>query len=221
MEAQLAGTAESTEQTAEQGYKHIEEITLKFGKGCVGDEFTGKDGNTYREILIPNQDEHDKRPWQTFVVKSNHVHENQYGTGMLCKLPAEGHTTVHRGIKVGETPEGKGIWETQKTTVTNKELKAMVEAYKERPRESVQEKLAEKVGISPSFLGHIERGTRVSSLETLVSLCNGLCVTPEYLLSASLHEFDSSMPSGLTEAERIRLSEFLRLAQDTVRNWKA
>ncbi len=139
-----AQVAENAEQAAEQGYKQIEEITLKFGKGCVGDEFTGKDGNTYREILIPNQDENDKRPWATFVVKSNHVHENQYGKGMWCKLPAEGHTTIHRGVKVGETPEGKGIWETEKTTVTNKELKGMVEAYKERPRESVQEKLAEK-----------------------------------------------------------------------------
>ena len=68
--------------------------------------------------------------------------------------------------------------------------------------------------------GHIERGTRVASLETLVALCNELSVSPDYLLSASLHPFDRSMPSGLTEAEKIRLSEFLRLAQDTVRNWK-
>ena len=87
-------------------------------------------------------------------------------------------------------------------------------------KQLTQEKLAEKVGISPSFLGHIERGTRVASLETLVALCNELSVSPDYLLSASLHPFDRSMPSGLTEAEKIRLSEFLRLAQDTVRNWK-
>lgn len=30
--------------------------------------------------------------------------------------------------------------------------------------------LAEKAGISTSFLGHIERGSRVASLETLVSI---------------------------------------------------
>ncbi len=144
--AKTAETAEKAEQGTEQGYKQIDEITLKFGKGCVGDEFTGKDGNTYREILIPNQDENDKRPWQTFVVKSNHVHENQYGKGMWCKLPAEGHTTLHRGVKIGEDEQGKGIYETEKTVVSNKDLKTMVEAYKnkERPRESVQEKLAEK-----------------------------------------------------------------------------
>lgn len=82
-----------------------------------------------------------------------------------------------------------------------------------------QEELAEKTGISASFLGHIERGTRVASLETLVSLCNVLNVTPEYLLSASLHSFDSSMPEGLSEGDRAKLSEFLRLAQDAVRSW--
>ena len=82
-----------------------------------------------------------------------------------------------------------------------------------------QEQLAEKTGISASFLGHIERGTRVASLETLVSLCNVLHVSPEYLLSASLNKFDGSMPSGLSSADRARLSEFLRLAEDTVRNW--
>lgn len=82
-----------------------------------------------------------------------------------------------------------------------------------------QEELAEKTGISASFLGHIERGTRVASLETLVALCNTLNVTPEYLLSASLHSFEDFMPEGLSTGERARLSEFLRLAQDTVRNW--
>ncbi|MEA5069461.1 MAG: helix-turn-helix transcriptional regulator, partial [Christensenellaceae bacterium] len=35
-----------------------------------------------------------------------------------------------------------------------------------------QEELAERAGISLSFLGHIERGTRKASLETLVSLSN-------------------------------------------------
>lgn len=88
-----------------------------------------------------------------------------------------------------------------------------------RMQHLTQEELAEKVGISASFLGHIERGSRVASLETLVSLCNTLNVTPEQLLSASLHNFDASMPQGLNDSEKAKLSEFLRLAQDTVRNW--
>ena len=34
-----------------------------------------------------------------------------------------------------------------------------------------QAELAERVGISASFLGHIERGTRVLSVDTLAALC--------------------------------------------------
>ena len=99
-----------------------------------------------------------------------------------------------------------------------KDLGARVRTIR-RQQSLTQEELAEKVGISASFLGHIERGTRVASLETLVSLCNVMNTTPEYLLSASLHNFDRSMPEGLSDNERAKLSEFLRLAQDTVRNW--
>ena len=89
-----------------------------------------------------------------------------------------------------------------------------------RQHSLTQEHLAEKVGISASFLGHIERGTRVASLETLVALCNVLEVAPEYLLRASLTTYDPQMPENLSDNQRARLSEFLRLAQDTVANWE-
>lgn len=49
-----------------------------------------------------------------------------------------------------------------------------------------QEKLAEAAGISLSFLGHIERGTRKASLDTLVKICNVLKVSPQLLLQDSL-----------------------------------
>lgn len=124
----------------------MEEITLKFGKGCVGEPFQGKDGNSYREILIPNKDPEDKRPWQTFVVKANHVHDNQFGKGMWCKLPADGSTTVHRRVKTGTDEQGKPIWDTEKTKMSNKELKELVESYKDKDhdRSSVKEKIEEK-----------------------------------------------------------------------------
>lgn len=122
--------------------KKFEEITLKFGKGCVGNEFEAKDGNKYCEIKIPNPDQNDHRPWQTFVVKSNQVHENQFGKGMWCKLPADGQTTIHRQVKTGIDNDGKPKWETQKTKIPNRELKKMVEAYKERT--PMKEKIAEK-----------------------------------------------------------------------------
>ena len=51
-----------------------------------------------------------------------------------------------------------------------------------------QEKLAEKAGISLSFLGHIERGNRKASLETIVAICNALKVSPNLLLQDSLDD---------------------------------
>ena len=62
-----------------------------------------------------------------------------------------------------------------------------------------QEKLAERAGISLSFLGHIERGTRKASLDTLVKICNALSVSPGLLLQDSLED-------GLL-GENIQISE--------------
>jgi len=121
-------TKEATEEKAE--YK---EITLKFGKGLVGDEFKGKDGNSYRQIMIPPNEE-TKTPWQSFVVKSNQVHDNQFGKGMWCKLPENGSTTVVKHVAKGVDESGKTIWENEKNKIPNKELKAMVEAYKNKDK---------------------------------------------------------------------------------------
>lgn len=51
-----------------------------------------------------------------------------------------------------------------------------------------QGKLAEMSDISLSFLGHVERGSRKASLETIVSLCNALQISPTKLLQDSLDE---------------------------------
>lgn len=120
---------------AEPEKKEFKEITLKFGKGLVGDPFKAKDGKEYRSIKIPNKDEADKSPWASFVVRSNSVHEDQFGKGMWTKLPSEGSTTIAKPVVVGQNEKGKNVWETEKTKVPNKELKKMVEFYKERPRE--------------------------------------------------------------------------------------
>ena len=72
------------------------------------------------------------------------VHEDKFGKGMWIKLPAEGHTTLRRPVVVGEKPDGKKEWGTEKNSIANADLKKMVEAYKERPRESVKGRLAEK-----------------------------------------------------------------------------
>lgn len=46
-----------------------------------------------------------------------------------------------------------------------------------------QEALSKAVGISISFLGHIERGTRKMSLETFSNLCKYLRLNPYYVLN--------------------------------------
>ncbi len=45
-----------------------------------------------------------------------------------------------------------------------------------------QNDLAGKCGISMSFLGHIERGTRIMSMETFVSICEALDAGADELL---------------------------------------
>lgn len=59
--------------------------------------------------------------------------------------------------------------------------------------EITQEALAEKAGVSCSFIGHIERGEKKASIETLVCLCNAMGVSPMVLLQDSL---DSSVVSA-------------------------
>ncbi len=51
-----------------------------------------------------------------------------------------------------------------------------------RQQELTQESLAELVGVSPSFVGHIERGEKKASLETMNRLAAALGTTMDYLV---------------------------------------
>jgi len=80
-----------------------------------------------------------------------------------------------------------------------------------------QEKLAEKAGISLSFLGHIERGTRKASLDTVVKICNALGVSPNMLLQDSLDSDLLSNSAGLSAVHHRLLREIAdNIAQYTV-----
>lgn len=46
-----------------------------------------------------------------------------------------------------------------------------------------QEQLAEMAGVSTSFVGHIERGTRIPSAETLYKLCRVLEIAMEHAIA--------------------------------------
>ena len=54
-----------------------------------------------------------------------------------------------------------------------------------------QSELAERCCLSISFLGHIERGTRKMSLETLVAICDILNLSADYLLQDELPGSDA------------------------------
>ena len=118
-----------------------EEIRIQFGKG-LAKPFMGKNGKDYLRIQIPNADPADRTPWDSFVLPAKSVHENQFGKGLWAKIPAEGNTTVTKSV-LTEGNDGKRSWENQRMTIPNRELKARVEAYKGKKRESALGQLQE------------------------------------------------------------------------------
>lgn len=71
-----------------------------------------------------------------------------------------------------------------------------------------QDELAKRCGISMSFLGHIERGTRIMSLETFASICAALDTGADELLwgvagpsDAVLDMWDSADKKSCGKAE--------------------
>lgn len=76
-----------------------------------------------------------------------------------------------------------------------------------------QGELAGLAGISMPFMGHIERGTRVASLETLVDLCRALKVTPNDLLAAEGVSAPQGLPEQMTIAPAQLLQSFVKALQ--------
>ncbi len=69
-----------------------------------------------------------------------------------------------------------------------------------------QDELAKRCGISMSFLGHIERGTRIMSLETFVNICTALDAHADELLWGVAHPSEAvldmwRMPEQAAEGE--------------------
>jgi len=84
-----------------------------------------------------------------------------------------------------------------------------------------QDKLAELAGISLSFLGHIERGTRTASLDTIVRLANVMRVSTDFLLADSLTgEGDLSVVWIPNSRQRLVLNEISRYIGDNLDAWQ-
>ena len=63
-----------------------------------------------------------------------------------------------------------------------------------------QEKLAEMADISVSFMGHIERGGRTLSIETLAKLADALKVSIEYILCGEFNYQPNMLPAEVHDA---------------------
>lgn len=87
--------------------------------------------------------------------------------------------------------------------------------------EWTQDRLAREIGVSTSFIGHVERGSRKASLETLVAIANALNVSTDYLLAGSL---EGSLPPEqpyppLNSGRRAKLNELVNDMQYYLQHW--
>lgn len=79
-----------------------------------------------------------------------------------------------------------------------------------------QDDLAEMVGISPNYIGMIERGEKTPSLETFIAILNALEISADMVLSEVLtigYTVKSSMfndkMSALSNADREKIYEII------------
>lgn len=71
--------------------------------------------------------------------------------------------------------------------------------------------LAEKLDISTSFMGHIERGSRKASMETIIKISNELNASLDSLFADSLTERHSKDgETQYTPRQRVALREAVR-----------
>ena len=84
-------------------------------------------------------------------------------------------------------------------TIDYMELGKRIRAER-RKKDLTQEKLAEMAEISDSFLGHIERGGRTLSIETLAKLANALNLSIEYIVCGEFNYQPEMLPDEIHNA---------------------
>lgn len=77
-----------------------------------------------------------------------------------------------------------------------------------------QDEFAKSVGISTSFMGHIERGTRTASMHTMVCITNALQISMDKLLGDSLFVNKEDVQNDIHERLLARLLECQLLVQN-------
>ena len=82
-----------------------------------------------------------------------------------------------------------------------------------------QEAAAERCGISPSFYSNIERGIKVMSLETFVSICQAFSVSADFLLKDMMPDTDDTVLHAISEAKKygdVQYKKYIRLVEALV-----
>lgn len=79
-----------------------------------------------------------------------------------------------------------------------------------------QGELAKRVGVSTSFIGHIERGEKKASVETIVALCNAMEITPTVLLQDSLSDAAIQSQVEIGEENRLLFSNIMQVLREHI-----
>ena len=86
-----------------------------------------------------------------------------------------------------------------------KELGKRIRAER-RCQNLTQEKLAEMAEISDSFMGHIERGGRTLSIETLAKLANALNLSIEFIVCGEFNYQPDMLPEEVHDSLKLMSS---------------
>ncbi len=83
-----------------------------------------------------------------------------------------------------------------------------------------QAKLAELCEVSVPFIGHIERGSRSPSVESLLVICRVLKVTPDYLLQDYL-KYDHNLGLGgrISPTDIMSLERISKVLREQSEDW--
>ena len=91
---------------------------------------------------------------------------------------------------------------------------------RKRQERGIQQKdMAREMGLSVSFYGHIERGSRIPSLPTLVLIANYLKVGTDTLLQESLDAPSLPKKSGWTAQELGVFRQYLEERKLSIDDW--
>ena len=183
------------------------EVTIKFGKGLVGEPFTSKGGHQLVEVKIPNLDPADKTPWASFVISPKMIHDNKFGKGVWMKLPEDGTTKVSKPIFIGTKPDGKNVWERDVRDVPNTELKTMMENQKRIAEENKEVFGTENPAVFCSARSAESDAIVMKAHEKARAVLRKLCPQVRLGLTLSLHDVQAA-DGCEKQAEQVWNSEF-------------